>query len=317
MASKAPAITIAVCISTLHRPAGLEQTLRSVAKQRESLPSNHALLAVVVSNDPDDPEPMQVVTRVAEESGLRIEFAAEPHRGVAPPRNRALGIAQIAVGANGLIAFIDDDEVADDGWLAELLSVKLRWGAAIVTGPVVPAFDHQPADWILRGGFFAPKVLPNGASRRWAFTNNVLFDAALLANGDHRFDPHFLRAGEDRHFFQSLAAHGARIVWAANARVTETISQARACAPWLVRRQRSAGRCVAPIERELYGAPYAMLNCSARGIFCIALGAGLALVGCFSKDRRVHALMWTAWGIGLIEGVWRPSVAGVPVSIGD
>ena len=317
MASEIPAITIAVCISTLHRPAGLEQTLRSVAKQRDSLPIGHALMAVVVSNDPDDPEPKQVVMRVAKESGLPIEFAVEPHRGVAPPRNCALGIAQTAVGAKGLIAFIDDDEVADHGWLAELLSVKLRWGAAIVTGPVVPTFDHQPADWIVRGGFFAPTVLQTGASRRWAFTNNVLFDAALLASVDRWFDPHYLRAGEDRHFFQRLAARGARIVWAANARVTESIPPARACAPWLVRRQRSVGRCVAPIERDLYGAPYAVLNCSARGIACIGLGSVLTLVGCLSKRRRVRGLMWTAWGIGLIEGVWRPSVAGAPVSIAD
>ncbi|NBQ15854.1 MAG: glycosyltransferase family 2 protein [Proteobacteria bacterium] len=312
-----PATMVAVCISTLRRAEGLERTLASVARQRDSLDGRDRLLAVVVSNDPDDPGPAEVVRRVSGRTGLRIELATEPERGVAPPRNRSLEIARSLVGERGLIAFIDDDEVAEDGWLAELLRVMRSHGAGIVTGPVLPVFDHRPPGWIVRGGFFAPTVLPTGAPRRWAFTNNVLFEASLLDRWNLRFDPRFRRAGEDRHFFQRMAARGTRIVWAADARVQESIPASRACAPWLVRRQRSVGRCVAPIEREIHGAAHAAANCTIRGIVWLLLGSARAAIGCLSTRQRVRGMMWTAWGFGLIEGAWRPSVAGSPVSRTD
>ena len=317
MASELPITVIAVCISTLHRSAGLELTLGSVAKQRDALGDRHELVAVVVSNDPADRGPAEVVHRVTNQTGLRVELAVEPQRGVAPPRNRALNIAKALVGEHGLIAFIDDDEIAEDGWLPELLRVKQLHSAAVVTGPVLPTFDHQPPGWIINGGFFAPTVLRTGSSRRWAFTNNVLFEASLLDQLQRWFDPHYLRAGEDRHFFQRLAARGVRIVWAAEARVQETITASRACAPWLVRRQRSVGRCVAPIEREIYGVTYAYMNCTIRGITWLVFGSARMAIGCLSKRQRVRGMMWTAWGFGLIEGAWRPSVAGAPVSRTD
>lgn len=317
MATDTAKVTIAICMSTLHRAAGLEATLQSVALQRQSLPSHFTVMAVVVNNDPNDAAPAQVVERVKSETGLHIEYAKEAQRGVAPPRNCALRIAQKSVGINGLIAFIDDDEIADKAWLAELLSVKHMYGVAIVTGPVVSQFDHSPPAWIIEGGFFSQTVLATGTPRRWAFTNNILFDASLLSGMDRWFDPHYLRAGEDRHFFQRLVANGARIVWAADARVTEIITSSRACAPWLIRRQRSVGRCVAPIERELYGATYARVNCTFRGATWIALGSIMTLAGCMSTRRRVRGNMWSAWGIGLIEGAWRPKVSGTPVQSTD
>ena len=308
--------TIACCVSTLHRAAGLEATLRSLAEQRSTLPAGVGVVAIVVSNDPDDPAPAEVVARVRRDTGIDVILEAEPQRGVAFPRNRALGLARQAVGSTGLIAFIDDDETAGRGWLAALLAARDRFGPGIVTGPVDAAFDEPPAPWVIDGGFFAAAVHTTGERRPWAFTNNVLFDAALVDDAGPRFATGFLRAGEDRHFFQRLARRGVPIRWVDEARVVESIPPSRATEAWLVRRQRSVGRCVAPIERDLRGRASALALCSMKGIAWIVIGS--ARQACARRtEHAVRARMQRAWGIGLLEGAWVPSTAGRPVAAQD
>jgi glycosyltransferase involved in cell wall biosynthesis len=307
---------IACCVSTLHRPLGLESTLRSIADQRASLPAHVRLLAIVVSNDPDDPAPAEIVTRVGRETGLEVLLEAEPRRGVAFPRNRALEGALAIVGNTGLIAFLDDDETAPAGWLATLLAARDHLGPGIVTGPVDPSFQVPPPQWVLDGRFFAAAVHPTGSRRPWAFTNNVLFDASLVSLEEPRFPTSFLRAGEDRHFFQRLARRGIPIHWINEARVIESIPPERATAEWLVRRQRSVGRCVATIERDIRGHIASLSMCTAKGIAWIVIGTARQ---CAARrlEGTVRARMQRAWGLGLLEGAWVPSTAGHPVATRD
>ena len=204
---------IALSISTLHRADGLSLVPKSPAGQRVAgaVPD---LVAVVVNNDPSDPAPRRVAAEIAERTGLAIEVFDEPKRGIAPPRNRGLAAAIEIAGDSGLVGFIDDDEEAPEGWLEALLRVKHACGAEIVTGPVEPVYESPPPAWIEQGRFFDRTRLPTGTLRRWAFTNNILFDASLPKRLDRWFDDSFLRLGEDRHFFERLARSGARIVWA-------------------------------------------------------------------------------------------------------
>ena len=303
---------IALSISTLHRADGLALTLESLARQRvESAPPE--LVAIVVNNDPSDPAPRRVAAEIAERTGLAIEVLDEPQRGIAPPRNRGLAAAIAFAGDRGIVGFIDDDEEAPEGWLAELLRVKREHGAEIVTGPVEPVFEAPPAAWIEQGGFFKRTRLPTGTARRWAFTNNILFDASLPKRLDRWFDDSFLRLGEDRHFFQRLARSGARIVWADDAPVLERIPPRRADERWLVERMRTVGRCVPIIERDLEGPIRAGLVCSTKGLVWIPLGLATRAAGVLGgKAMRVRGRMWTAYGVGLIEGVCSPSRAGKP-----
>lgn len=303
---------IALSISTLHRADGLAQTLESLARQRldGAVPR---LVAVVVNNDPSDPSPRRVAADVSERTGLAVEVLDEPKRGIAPPRNRGLAAAIEIAGEHGIVGFIDDDEEAPEGWLAELLRVKREHSAEVVTGPVEPIFESPPATWIEQGGFFARTRLPTGTRRRWAFTNNILFEATLPRRLDRWFDDSFLRLGEDRHFFQRLARSGARIVWADDAPVLERIPPRRANERWLVERLRTVGRCVPIIERDLEGPIRAGVVCSAKGAVWIPIGLATRAAGVLGgKAMRVRGRMWTAYGVGLIEGVCSPSRAGRP-----
>lgn len=309
---------IALSISTLHRPDGLERILRSLAAQRVN-GVRPDLVAVVVNNDPEDARPSEVADRVAAETGLTVEVHAEPRRGVAPPRNRGLRRAAEVAGRDGLVGFVDDDEETPEGWLAEMLRVKAAHDAEIVTGPVLPRFEEPPPAWVLRGGFFDKPTHPTGTERPWAFTNNVLLDAAALDRLDGRFfDESFLRLSEDRHFFQRLARSGARIVWAADAPVFDAIPPSRTTAGWIVRRMRTVGRCVAPLRRDLDGPVRATLATIAKAPVWVAIGVATLLAGLVTgRAVRVRGRSWIAYGVGLAEGVFSSDRAGRPASSSD
>lgn len=306
-------VRIAISISTLHRAEGLARTLESLAQQQPSAADPFLLCAVVVNNDPQDPTPRQAAIAVAERTGMAVAVHDEPQRGIAPPRNRGLAVAREIVGDRGLIGFIDDDEIAPAGWLAELLKVKREHRADIVTGPVEPRFEEAPPRWVARGGFFARQSFPTGSARPWAFTNNILFDASLLARLDRWFDDSFLRLGEDRHFFARLARSGARIAWANDAAVIESIDPRRTTAAWLVSRLRTVGRCVPLIERDLHGPWRANLVCLCKAAVWIPLGGATTIAGILGGTAmRVRGRRWIAYGFGLVEGVCAPSRGGRP-----
>lgn len=303
---------VALSISTLHRPEGLARVLRSVAAQRAG---GVTPKVVVVNNDPADREPHAVAARVAAETGLAIETLDEPVRGVAPPRNRGLGRARELA---PVVGFLDDDEEAPPGWLAEMLRVKREFGGDVVTGPVAPRFVETPPEWVVRGGFFARRRRPDGSRRPWAFTNNVLLDAALLDRLDRWFDGSFLRLSEDRHFFQRLARAGARIVWADAAEVIDHVPPSRTTEEWLVRRMRTVGRCVAPVVRDLDGPAVALASCLAKAPAWIAIGGATVAAGSLGGlETRVRGRGWIAYGVGLLEGALVPSAGGKPVAPGD
>jgi glycosyltransferase involved in cell wall biosynthesis len=306
----APAV--ALSISTLDRPEGLERTLRSVAAQRAD---GGTVAAVVVNNSPADRAPHEIAARVAAETGLAIETLDEPVRGVAPPRNRGLARARELA---PIVGFLDDDEEAPPGWLAEMLRVKREFRGDVVTGPVAPRFVETPPEWVVRGGFFARKRRPDGSLRSWAFTNNVLFDATLLDRLDRWFDGSFLRLSEDRHFFQRLARTGARIVWADAAEVIDHVPPSRTTEEWLVRRMRTVGRCVAPVVRDLDGRAVAVASSLAKGPVWIAIGGVTRAAGAVGGvETRVRGRSWIAYGVGLLEGALVPSAGGKPVAEGD
>jgi succinoglycan biosynthesis protein ExoM len=299
---------VAISVSTLHRAAGLERVLRSLAAQAG--PALPRIVAVVVNNDPSDAGPRATVERVRGETGLAIELLDEPRRGVAPPRNRGLARARELA---PVVGFLDDDEEAPPGWLAALLRAKRDFAADVVTGPVEPRFASPPPAWVERGGFFAAARRPHGSLRPWAFTNNVLLDAALADRLDRWFDDSFLRLSEDRHFFQRLARTGARIVWAADAAVIDHVAPGRVSEEWLVRRMRTVGRCVAPVVRDLDGRGAALASCLAKGPAWIAIGSATYAAGAVGgKAVRVRGRRWIAYGVGLLEGAIVPSAAGAP-----
>jgi len=118
----APPITVVIC--TRDQPESLRTCLASVLAQR--YPRFEVL---VVDNAPTS----DATEQVAREHGVR--YVREPRPGLSHARNTALGTAP-----DTILAWLDDDETADEHWLAELARGFAEHPAAgVVTGAVVPA----------------------------------------------------------------------------------------------------------------------------------------------------------------------------------
>jgi cellulose synthase/poly-beta-1,6-N-acetylglucosamine synthase-like glycosyltransferase len=209
------------------------------------------------------------------------------------------------VGDTEFICFVDDDEVPEPGWLAELIRVQIRYDADVVGGPVVPHFPESVPDWVLRGGFFRRRRYPTGTRLSHAFTNNVLFRRRILDEMGLRFDERWaLAGGEDRHFFQRIGMAGYRIVWTDQAVVTEWVPAQRAQAMWLIRRQYRSGNATSLIERALRPFWRALPVQTAKGLAWCAIGLGLfAASAVRGKVVAVRALRSLAYGAGLLTGL--------------
>ncbi|RFU22385.1 glycosyltransferase [Geodermatophilus marinus] len=118
-----------VVLCTRERPDALAACLESLAAQ------DHPDFAVwVVDNAPVTSATEDVVARFA--GRLDVRYVVEPRPGLSRARNRALREPL----EGDVVAWIDDDEVADPMWLSELTrALADRPEAAAVSGLVVPA----------------------------------------------------------------------------------------------------------------------------------------------------------------------------------
>jgi glycosyltransferase involved in cell wall biosynthesis len=149
-------ITVVIC--TRDRPAGLRAALRSLRRQTDP-----SFAVLVVDNGSDSS-----AATVVDELGLSAcEYTVEPRAGLARARNRALGAVRTE-----LVAWMDDDEVADAGWVRALKEGFAHPAEpAAVCGMMLPAELEVEAQVRFEqyGGFnkgrgMVPEVLRMGAS---------------------------------------------------------------------------------------------------------------------------------------------------------
>ncbi|MEV7232375.1 glycosyltransferase family 2 protein [Polymorphospora sp. NPDC051019] len=147
------AVTAVVC--TRDRPDALRRCLASLVTQ-----DYPRATVLVVDNAPTGGATRDVV---AEFTGVR--YVVEPAPGLSRARNRALSEVDTE-----LVAWIDDDEVADRYWLTEVARAFLELPAAAgLSGLVVPGEIETPAqDWYeafgghSKGRGFVPDVFVPG-----------------------------------------------------------------------------------------------------------------------------------------------------------
>lgn len=163
----APHITVVVC--TRERPDGLARSLDSVLAQRYP-----RFRVLVVDNAPVSDGTVRVVAEAgASPAGRgRVDYVREPRPGLSHARNRALRAA-----AGEIIAWLDDDEIADPHWLAEVARAFADHpDADVVTGAIVPAELSTDAQlWFEQYG---------GHSKGRGFTPDVFSPATV-----HRQSP--------------------------------------------------------------------------------------------------------------------------------
>ncbi len=293
-------IEVSIIIPTYLRPDMITRAVNTcLAQEGVDVPFE----IVVVDNDPaGSAEP--TIAALAENSAVPIRYVAETRPGISHARNTG-----VASAAGRYIAFLDDDEEAEPGWLAALLATIRRYGGDVVKGPVRPRLpDCNPyARKIYTRDAAVPTgtVLPDCTG-----TGNAFFDKERCFGGNKLpFDPFLgLAGGGDTLFFRQLLRAGRKIVWCAEAVVWETIPPDRILPRYVLRRRFHHGQITTFVRMAAKPAqPMQAALWMAVGCAQVVLYAPMAALFWVCHNERWLAMMGQAVG-GLGKVLWHPKI---------
>lgn len=228
MASKT---SVDVCVCTYQRTT-LVDCLRSILDQQTS-----AALRIVVADNDEQPSARPLVDGLGS-TDIPITYVHAPARNISLARNACLDAASA-----DWIAFTDDDQTAEPGWIEALLDEADRGGWDAVLGPVDAAYQEPPPAWVQAGDFHSTRPVWVGGEILTGYAGNVLIRRALVEELGLRFRLDYGRTGgEDLDFFYRFSDGGGRIGFAPEALAREIVPPARASLRWLLRRNFRAGQ---------------------------------------------------------------------------
>ena len=218
----------------------LQRLLRELAKQQTA---GEFTFSIVVTNNDAAQSARPIVENFWKNfpppASIPVVYAVQPERNIALARNTALDNAQ-----GDFIAFIDDDEFPEAGWLLNLFRVCQSNRVAGVLGPVKPFFERQPPSWLLKAGFYQRPTHPTGHLVPWqeCRTGNVLFRRNILDPYEPAFRREFGTGGEDQDFFRRMIEKGHRFIWCDEAVAFEEVPPARWTRRFMINRALLRGK---------------------------------------------------------------------------
>jgi glycosyltransferase involved in cell wall biosynthesis len=236
--------TVAIC--TRNRMALLERALRSMEQQ--TLPKD-AYEVLVVDNASTDGT--QGLVEGYTGGSMVVRYCYEPVLGVSSARNRSIREAQAPI-----VAFLDDDAVAEPGWLAAILSVfnTDTRRPLIVGGRVELEWESPPPAWLPPEVLTLLGSLDHGAVRHdCEFPKEVFFGTNMAFDRDYSlrgpgFDTKIGRRGSNLVSNEELAIQwrmfedGAALVYEPSAAVRHWVPNDRLRHVWMLRRMFDQGR---------------------------------------------------------------------------
>ncbi|MCP4937422.1 MAG: glycosyltransferase family 2 protein [bacterium] len=241
-----PSIRISAVICTSNRSAVLPSAIDSLLRQEIS---NVAYEILVVDNASTD-ETANVVQQYLEHNrAVSIRYLFEPLTGLSRARNLAVAESQ-----GDIIAFLDDDAIADHHWLAALLDVYDTNPAAwAVGGKVKPVWEAPRPIWMTDdivahlaildlGDELLPVSPPrylvgaNCSFRRQVFKEVGLFETNLGRYGTQLLD------GEEAELLARIREHGGLVLYAPHVIVGHRIQADRTIRRYFINYAYQAGR---------------------------------------------------------------------------
>ena len=310
--SGAADIDVTVAIATYDRPTGLAETLRSCLAQTNTL--GLRLEIVVVDNHPS--ESGRAVVESLAGDPVAIRYVTDLTRNMSTLRNRAFAEAR-----GEMVAIIDDDEVAAQDWVDQLVTALRDTGAAIAVGPRLARFIGAAPSYDPAGAFFVRDLklpdrtlialtAPSGKPRYGLGTGNSLFHIKkCFPDGAAPMRESFGDAGgEDAELMVRLHRNGCGIVWAAKAFVTETVDPRRTSIDYrLIRTRRETQHYVAIYLDGARDPIPAWVVLMLKGAAQVTAGLLLTvLTGEFLSKRRIRGRLLMEHGLGKLT--WRRPV---------
>lgn len=291
---------VSIIIPTFRRPSRAIEAAQSALAQE--LPVFFEV--VLVDNDPAG-SALDVLHVLASRASQPVTLVHEPRAGVANARNTGIGTAK-----GEFIAFLDDDEIAPELWLGELLRVQAETKADVVFGPVSTRLLYPPqkhgdyfSDFFARDPHHAEGLIDKfygcGCSliRRAALPSETPFSAERNEIG-----------GEDDLLFQTMQRRGARFAFAPGAYVWEAPETSRVTLAYTLKRAFAYGQ--GPATKAWVASPRSYKSV-AFWMFvglCQSMFYGAASVGCFIGRTKQRAFTYRRFVEGLGKLFWFPSI---------
>jgi succinoglycan biosynthesis protein ExoM len=308
MTSPAAQLSVCVAIPTYRRPATLARLLDSIAGLHPVF--EQASVDVVVLDNDAALSAKAVARAYAERFPFPLRYEEVPERGLASVRNHALRYAR---GRYHYLAMIDDDEIAEPRWLAELLRVGGASAADVVIGSVPRRLPPDAPRWIARGRFFHGPTLSDGAVLSDGETSSCLLALDAPALAELEFDRSLdLAGGEDQLFFRQVHQRGGRIVFAAESVAVEDVAQTRLRARYLLGRELRKGNSLWYCDARIHGTPAVLATRIVKGLARCSLGLVLLIPRTLGAGRTglVASLCDVARGAGMLLGACGVKILG-------
>ena len=212
---------LSIIISTYNNATSLVRTLESVAKQDYD---KKEWECVVVNNNSTDDTAERVSAFAEAHPELNIRVVEEPQQGLSYARNRG-----IAESKGQVIAFIDDDETINEGFVSAYIDLFRNHGAFVGSGVLKVCYDSKRPKWMshytekmIANPFdlgdeivtVTTKITPTGGNM--AFNREVFnlygnFDTNLGRKGEVLF------GGEENDMFDRIRDLGERVFYTPHA----------------------------------------------------------------------------------------------------
>jgi cellulose synthase/poly-beta-1,6-N-acetylglucosamine synthase-like glycosyltransferase len=258
----------------------------------------------VVDNDRHE-SARHVVSRVAEEQHLSVEYVVETRQNISHARNRALENV-----CADYVAIIDDDERPERNWLYVLWNSIEQLSADGVLGPVVPEFPKFCPGWLRKSQLCER---PSHGTGKWleyheTRTGNALFRRELFDGIKEAFNPDFGEGGgEDIDFFRRRISEGYRFAWCNEAVIYERVPPERWRLQYYCRRELRLGGLLSSRTRkagELTFGP--ILRSTAR---LIMHGVQMSMRLPFGKHMYARPLVRLCYHAGFLVGAFGPPLS--------
>ena len=212
---------LSIIISTYNNAASLVRTLDSVVKQDAD---KNLWECVVVNNNSTDDTAERVATFAKQHSEVNIRLVDEPKQGLSHARNRG-----IVESKGQFLAFIDDDETINEGFVSAYIDLFRNHGAFVGSGTLKVCYDSARPKWM---SYYTEKMIANPldlgneiititrtitpTGGNMAFNREVFnlygnFDTALGRKGDELF------GGEENDLFDRIRDLGERVFYTPHA----------------------------------------------------------------------------------------------------
>lgn len=294
--------SVAICIPTFRRPAGLIRCLQAISALR----TEASFQIIVADNDSDGRQGIAACREMlAGGYGIPIAAISVSERGIAQARN-ALVAEALKTTDLQFIAMIDDDEWPETQWLQALLDAQRLTGADVVGGPVRRIFEKPLPLHVANANLPDFSKIPTGPIEWVDATSNVLFCASVFRNRPSPwFDPAFgLIGGEDTDLLMALKLAGTKFGWAHDAMVLEDMPNSRASATWMLKRAYRIGNTYTLVNRKHRPPGFGLVSETVRIGGTLSFIAATLVVFFWHPARRFEAVRLGARVLGKLGALF-------------